>query len=61
MRIDILTLFPEAVRPMMDASILGRAAKKGLIEINCIQIRDFTDNRQDFRGWAIITQPQPPP
>ena len=66
MRIDILTLFPEAVRPMMDASILGRAAKKGLIEINCIQIRDFTDNKQqqvdDYPyggGWGCVMMAQP--
>ncbi len=66
MRIDILTLFPEAVQPMMDASILGRAAKKGLIEINCIQIRDFTDNKQqqvdDYPyggGWGCVMMAQP--
>ncbi len=66
MRIDILTLFPEAVRPMMEASILGRAAKKGLIEINCIQIRDFTDNKQqqvdDYPyggGWGCVMMAQP--
>ncbi len=66
MRIDILTLFPEAVQPMMDASILGRAAKKGLIEINCVQIRDFTENKQqqvdDYPyggGWGCVMMAQP--
>ncbi len=66
MRIDILTLFPEAVRPMMEASILGRAAKKGLIEINCVQIRDFTTNKQqqvdDYPyggGWGCVMMAQP--
>ena len=66
MRIDILTLFPEAVRPMMEASILGRAAKKGLIQINCVQIRDFTDNKQqqvdDYPyggGWGCVMMAQP--
>ena len=34
MRFDIMTLFPEAVAPMLNASILGRAQKKGLIEIH---------------------------
>jgi len=70
MRIDILTLFPDAVNAMMSSSILGRAEKKGVIEINCVQIRDFTTNKQqqvdDYPyggGWgcAIMTQPQPPP
>ena len=66
MRIDILTLFPEAVQPMMDASILGRAAKKGLIEIHCVQIRDFTENKQqqvdDYPyggGWGCVMMAQP--
>ncbi len=66
MRIDILTLFPDAVRPMMDASILGRAARKGLIEINCVQIRDFTANKQqqvdDYPyggGWGCVMMAQP--
>ena len=66
MRIDILTLFPDAVQPMMDSSILGRAAAKGLIEINCVQIRDFTTNKQqqvdDYPyggGWGCVMMAQP--
>lgn len=47
MRFDIMTLFPEAVLPMLNASILGRAQKKGLIEIHAHQIRDYTANRQN--------------
>ncbi len=47
MRFDIMTLFPEAVAPMMNASILGRAQKKGLIEIHTHQIRDYTANKQN--------------
>ena len=31
MRIDILTLFPDAVDAMMHASILGRAQERGYI------------------------------
>ena len=47
MRIDIMTLFPAAVDAMMQESILGRAQKKGLIEICSHQIRDYTANRQN--------------
>ncbi len=47
MRIDIMTLFPDAVLAMMHESILGRAAKKGLIEICAHQIRDYTSNKQN--------------
>lgn len=66
MRIDIMTLFPDSMNAMLHESILGRAAKKGLIEINCIQIRDFTDNKQcqvdDYpygggRGCVMMAQP----
>lgn len=42
MRIDILTLFPEMFAPMMDNSILGRARKKGLLQLCCHQLRDFS-------------------
>lgn len=66
MRIDILTLFPDAVNPVMSSSILGRAAKKGIIEINCVQIRDFTTNKQqqvdDYPyggGWGCVMMAQP--
>ena len=46
MRIDILTLFPDTVHAVLHESIIGRAARKGLVEINCVQIRDYTENKQ---------------
>ena len=66
MRFDIMTLFPEAVLPMLNASILGRAQKKGLIEIHAHQIRDYTCNKQNqvddypYGGGAgMVMQAQP--
>ena len=47
MRIDIMTLFPDAVNAMMGESILGRAQERGFIEIRCHQIRDYTTNKQN--------------
>ena len=47
MRIDIMTLFPDTVNAVLHESIIGRAAKKGIVEINCVQIRDYTDNKQN--------------
>ncbi|PTQ55552.1 MAG: tRNA (Guanine37-N1) -methyltransferase [Candidatus Carbobacillus altaicus] len=41
----ILTLFPEWFPPILDASILGRARKKGLWGYRLINFRDFTDDR----------------
>ena len=37
MRIDILTLFPDAVEAALKISILGRAEKKGILDIHAVQ------------------------
>ena len=47
MQIDIMTLFPDTVNAVLHESIIGRAAEKGLVTIRCIQIRDYTENRQN--------------
>ncbi len=44
MRIDILTLFPESFAPLNE-SILKRAQESGKLEINYINIRDFSNNK----------------
>ena len=66
MRIDIMTLFPDTVHAVLHESILGRAVKKGAVEINCVQIRDYTENRQrqvdDYPyggGWGCVMMAQP--
>ena len=66
MRIDILTLFPDSMQAMLGESILGRAAKKGVIDIHCTQIRDYTENKQmqvdDYPyggGWGCVMMAQP--
>ena len=46
MRIDIMTLFPDAIHAMMDQSIIGRAQERGYITIATHQIRDYTTNKQ---------------
>ena len=66
MQIDIRTRFPEAVDRMLSGSILGRAQERGLIRIECHQIRDYTLNKQkqvdDYpygggRGVVMMAQP----
>lgn len=42
MKIDILTLFPKMFEGFINESIIKRAIEKGLVEINLINIRDFT-------------------
>jgi len=44
MKIDILTLFPEMFEPIKQ-SIIGRAIENELIEINIINIRDFSKDK----------------
>ena len=46
MRIDIMTLFPDAVNAMMDSYIIGRSQERGFVTIRTHQIREFTTNRQ---------------
>lgn len=41
MRIDIITLFPEMCNSVLDESVIGRARKKGAVEFECHQLRDF--------------------
>lgn len=41
MRIDLITLFPQMCQTVMDESIIGRAQKKGAIQIVCHQLRDY--------------------
>ena len=44
MRFDVLTLFPEMF-DSLEKSIIGRARKNGIIDINLINIRDFSQNK----------------
>ncbi|MCX4303938.1 MAG: tRNA (guanosine(37)-N1)-methyltransferase TrmD [Clostridia bacterium] len=44
MKFDILTLFPEMFEPIKQ-SIIGRATEKNIIEINLINIRDFSKDK----------------
>lgn len=45
MKIDILTLFPEMFAGPFSTSILKRAQDSGLIQINLVNIRDFSTNK----------------
>ena len=65
MRIDILTLFPEMFSPMQQ-SILGRAQSQGKIQINIVNLRDYTEDKHlkcddyPFGGGAgMVMMPQP--
>ena len=65
MRIDILTLFPEMFVALQE-SIVGRAQKDEKIQINIVNIRDYTEDKHlkcddyPFGGGAgMVMMPQP--
>lgn len=66
MRIDILTLFPDMCRAVLNESIIGRAREAGKVEINCVDIRDYTkdkhrrvDDKPYGGGMGMVMQAEP--
>ena len=47
MNFHVLTLFPDMVRDGFQTSITGRAAEKGLLSLETINIRDFSVNKHN--------------
>lgn len=45
MRIDVLTLFPESVQCFCNYSIVQRAQQRGLVEIVCTDIRQYSQDK----------------
>ena len=65
MKIDVLTLFPEML-DALNSSLTGKAREKGLYELNCHNIRDYTADKHKkcddtpFGGGAgMVMMPQP--
>ena len=65
MRFDVLTLFPEMFMPVK-TSILGRAEKNKLIELNLINFREFSTDKQRHvddcpygGGAGMMIKPEP--
>jgi tRNA (guanine37-N1)-methyltransferase len=66
MRFDILTLFPEMFGAVTNESIIGRAVENNSIEINTVNIRDFstdkhrkTDDYPYGGGSGMVMSAQP--
>lgn len=45
MNYHVLTLFPEMIEEAMNTSIIGRGMASGLIRLNTVNIRDFSENK----------------
>ena len=66
MKFTILTLFPEMVMAGLNESIIGRAKEKGIIDIEAVNIRDYTEDKHkkvdDYPyggGAGMVMQAQP--
>jgi len=44
-RIDVLTIFPDAISPFVRASLLGKALERGLVDIRVHDLRDYATNK----------------
>ena len=66
MRIDIVTLFPGMVEPVLAESMLGRARARGLVDIRVVNLRDYAQGRHrvadDYQfggGGGMVLKPEP--
>jgi tRNA (guanine37-N1)-methyltransferase len=66
MRFDVFTLLPETFLPYLQASILQKAAGRGLIEFQVHNIRDYTHDRHHTTddtpyggGGGMVMKPEP--
>ncbi|MDR1996831.1 MAG: tRNA (guanosine(37)-N1)-methyltransferase TrmD [Candidatus Margulisbacteria bacterium] len=66
MRFNILTIFPAAIEPYCQASLLGKARAKNLLDINIVNIRDYaadkhrkTDDEPFGGGPGMVMLAQP--
>ena len=66
MKIKVLTIFPEMLEPVVGSSILGRARDAGLIDVELIDIRPYSENKHkntdDYpfgggAGMVMLAQP----
>lgn len=66
MRIDVLTLFPEMFEGVFGASILGKAKEKGIVKLEAINFRKYSNNKHstvdDYPyggGGGMVLKPEP--
>ncbi len=66
MRVDVITLFPELVRQVVECGVVGRAADKDLLQLECWNPRNYTldkhrtvDDRPYGGGPGMLMKVQP--
>ena len=66
MRIDVMTLFPEMFEGVFSSSILGKARDKGIVALNTVNFRDYSNNKHNTvddypygGGGGMVLKPEP--
>ena len=66
MKCDVITLFPEMIRPVVAQSMLKRAQEKGLLDVRVYDLRDFTEDKHRTAddhpyggGAGMVLKPEP--
>jgi len=66
MKIDILTLFPEICRAPLNASMMKRAQKNGIVDLCVHNLRDWTQDKHHIvddapfgGGQGMVMKPEP--
>lgn len=66
MRIDILTTFPQMIEAVVSESVIGRARQRGMVDIEAVNLRDFTDDKHHTTddapyggGPGMVMKPDP--
>jgi len=66
MRLDVVTLAPEALKPLLDLGVIGRAFQSGIAELHTHNPRDFATDRyrkvddEPYGGGAgMVLKPEP--
>lgn len=66
MKFNIITIFPNIISDYCDETILARAQKNNLIQINPVNLRDFTDDNHKTvddtpygGGAGMVMKPEP--
>ncbi len=66
MRIDVVSIFPDALTPFFSSALLGKAAERGLVDIRVHDLRDYTTDKhrkvddEPFGGGpGMVMTPEP--
>ena len=66
MIVDVVTIFPQMIEPMLAEGVIGRARAKGLVEVKARDLRDYTSDKHRVvddvafgGGPGMVMKPEP--